>query len=69
MKWVGKQTQEKTTEDIVGCGDLTSIVAVTKNHLHCQNNWGSVHKRFFSWNDFEIEINFRNRVGIPESEY
>ena len=37
-KWVGKQTYDRITKDTVGCGELTAMVAVTKNHLHCQNN-------------------------------
>ena len=54
-----KQTHYKITEDRLGIGDLTSMVMVTKNHLHFQYNWGSVHKVFFFikwfWNTNELQ--------------
>ena len=32
--WLEKQTHYKIIEDRVGCGELTTMVAVTKKHLH-----------------------------------
>ena len=46
-EWVEKQTHKKITKDRVGCGNLTAMVMITKNQLHLQNNWGSVHNFFF----------------------
>ena len=37
-KWLEKQTHDKIIKDRVGCVDLTTMVTVTKNHLHFQNN-------------------------------
>ena len=40
------QTHDLITQDRVGSGELTSMVTVTKKHLHCQINLGSVYKGF-----------------------
>ena len=42
-----KQTHQNITEDGLGCGEFTSMVADTKKHLYYQINRGSVHKGFF----------------------
>ena len=43
-KIVENQTHDKTTEDRVGYGEFMVMMKVTKKHLNCQINWGSVHK-------------------------
>ena len=45
-------------------GGLTDIVTVTKNHLHCLNNWGSMHKGFFF---VKLILNI-NQISEIESE-
>ena len=47
LKRLDNRTHYKITEDRVGSGELTSMVTVTKKHLHCQIKWGSVYRGFF----------------------
>ena len=42
-----KETHYIITKYRVGCGELTAMVAVTKNHLYFQNNWWSVQQGLF----------------------